>query len=539
MASKEAGLMAKLTPVDKLVAVNNLQEVTNPIYLNRNVPTPDGVLSYEIFGSSQEDRRTRMAYIDLHGHYMYPLAALKLKAYDRTLDKVLFSQGRYRLTKEGALVEDDENGDSGPEFLYSIWGKVKVKDKTTASTKEIQKFYEQPRDKLFLTKYPVIPAFYRDINTSTNSMSKSSNVLNSWYSSIIAYTQTLNQYTETFSHMSRITQSRIQGILVQIYQELMVNTVKGNPSKFGMLRRSLQGKNINYSARCVISAPVMIKQSPEDVQVKFGYALIPMAYVLSCFFPFIIYYAKQFFDAEFIQGGKAPVMDPKTKEIRYITYTESFDENYITKLVTRYINSPSSRFDLMETPTDEDGNVYHMVLTGRFNKDNTTFTREMTLTDFLYIVAKRATKDKHVFITRYPLDNYNGQFPCRVEISTTNNTMPVTIGNEVYKFFPVCEGDPSNSFVETAMFSNTYLGPMGGDYDGDTISIKPVFFKEDNDECEKRIMSNGYILSVEGRLLREMTKDFVLCGYNVTRISNNDDSFLVDINTKKAKYDIA
>ena len=463
MATRDAGLMAKLTPMDTFVKVNNLQEVTNPIYLNRNTPTPDGVLSYEIFGTSQEDRKTRMAYIDLHGHYMYPLAALKLKAYDRTLDKVLFSQGRYRLTKEGELVEDEENGDSGPEFLYSIWGKVKVKDKTTVSTKEIQKFYEQDRNKLFLTKYPVIPAFYRDINTMTSSMTKSSNVINSWYSSIISYTQSLTMYTDSFTHMSRITQSRVQGILVEIYNEFMVRTVKGNPSKFGMLRRSLQGKNINYSARCVISAPVLIKDTPDDVQVRFGYAVIPMAYVLSCFFPFIVHHMKRFFDAEFIEGGKAPVMDPKTKEIKYITYTETFDENYITKLITRYINSPSSRYDPIETPPDEDGNVYHMIITGRFNKNNTTFTREMTLTDLLYVVAHRATADKHVFITRYPLDNYNGQFPCRIEIATTNNTEPVTIGNEVYKFFPICKGDPSNSFVETLMFSNTYLGPMGGD----------------------------------------------------------------------------
>ena len=51
-------------------------------------------------------------------------------------------------------------------------------------------------------------------------------------------------------------------------------------------------------------------------------------------------------------------------------------------------------------------------------------------------------------------------------------------------------------------------------------------------------MSNGYILSVEGKLLREMTKDFVLCGYNVTRVSDGKDQFLVDINAKKPKYEI-
>ena len=91
------GLYTDLLDIEKFIRINNLQEVTNPIYLNKNVPTPDGVLSYEIFGSSQESRKQKMAYIDLHGHYMYPIAALKLASYDRTLSKVLYAQGQYRL----------------------------------------------------------------------------------------------------------------------------------------------------------------------------------------------------------------------------------------------------------------------------------------------------------------------------------------------------------------------------------------------------------------------------------------------------------
>lgn len=51
-------------------------------------------------------------------------------------------------------------------------------------------------------------------------------------------------------------------------------------------------------------------------------------------------------------------------------------------------------------------------------------------------------------------------------------------------------------------------------------------------------MSNGYILSVEGKLLRQLSKDFLLCGYNFTRISDNKTEFLKDINKVKPKYSI-
>lgn len=528
-----AGLQVWTLDVEKFIKVNNLKEVTNPIYLIKNLPTPDGVLSYEIFGTSQEDRRSRMAYIDLHGHYMVPVAAIKLKAYNRKLSDILFSVAKYRVDSNGELIQDDENGKTGPEFLYSIWGKVKTKEKTTVITKEIEEYYKQDRNALFITKYPVIPAFYRDINEQSSG-NMSSSKLNSYYSSIISYTQSLNQFTDTFTMMRNLTQARVQKLLTDIYQMLMIDTVKGSPSKFGMIRRFLLSKNVDYSARLVITAPMLNKESFDDVQVKYGYAALPLAYALSCFFPFMVHHLKKFFDAEFIQGGKHPVLDKKSGKVEYVSFSESFDENAITKMITRYINSPSTRFEPIQTPVDSNGKTGYMVLQGRFLKDNTTFTRKATLTDILYIVAKRATEDKHVFVTRYPVENYNGQFPARVDVSSTIKTEPVIIGETVYRFFPVIEGDPNNAFVDTLQFSNSYLEIIGGDYDGDQTSIKPCFTIESNRDAEKRLSSNAYLLNVEGKLMRGISKDFILTAYNLT----NGSEKLTDINTKAPMFKI-
>ena len=437
------GLTLDILDVEKFISLNKLVPCTNPIFLDRNMPTRDGVLSYEIFGTSQEERRNRFAYIDLHQHYMHPLAATKLGGYDRTLSKVLFSQSAYIL-KDGALIEDYENGRSGPEFLYEIWGKVKVRDKDTITTKELEKFFKQDRDKLFLTKWIVIPAFYRDLNTQDagGGIKKSSATINSKYSSIISYVQTLNTYSD-ISHYARLTQSRVQTLLCDIYEKLMVETVKGKPSKFGILKRSLQ------------------KPSYKDVQVKYGAATIPLAYTITSFLPFVVYQMKQFFESNFIQGGKVPVME--NGKIIYTTFRDTFDENEITKMVNLYLNDPSSRFNKVETPMDINGNKYHMIISGRFGKENTTITRAATLTDVLFICTVEATKDKHVFVTRYPLDNYNGQWPGRVEVASTIKTTPALIGDKYYQFYPVCEGDPMNAFVDTLQFSNTMIHKRGAD----------------------------------------------------------------------------
>ena len=39
-------------------------------------------------------------------------------------------------------------------------------------------------------------------------------------------------------------------------------------------------------------------------------------------------------------------------------------------------------------------------------------------------------------------------------------------------------------FVDTFSMSNLYLGAIGGDYDGDTITLKGVYTNEANDELK-------------------------------------------------------
>lgn len=68
------------------------------------------------------------------------------------------------------------------------------------------------------------------------------------------------------------------------------------------------------------------------------------------------------------------------------------------------------------------------------------------------------------------------------------------------------------------------------------MSLRPVFTKEANAECEERIKSIAYILNIEGENMREMSRDFSLCCYNLTVPFGNLPAELKDINALKAKY---
>lgn len=519
--------------IEAIVKVNKLQPCTNPISMIKNQPTPDGVLSYEIFGTSSQARKETMAYIDLHGHYMYPNAAVKLRSYNRTLSEVLYGTGLYTFDKKtGQFTKDDINGSSGPEFLYQCWPYIQVKEKETFTTKEIEQFFKRDRDSLFITKFLVMPAFFRDINDATGSQMSMSD-LNSIYNSIIAYTQNMASYTDMFSSMTYLTQGRVQRLLVELYEKIIIEKVKGNPSKFGMLRRAMLSKNIDYSGLMVICSPQLHTDSPEDVMAKIGYAVIPLARACAMFFPFMVHAVKKFFDRAFLQGGKFPVAYRSTGKFEYIDVTDTYDENEITKMISRYINSPSSRFDPVMTPPLADGSVHELAFIGRYYRTGLEFKRSMTMTDLLYIVAKDTLSDKHVYITRYPLDNYNGQFPTRIELSTTIQTQPVMYGEKQYRFYPVIEGDPTNAFIESIGFSNTYLDAMGGDYDGDTVSVKPIFTIEGNQDAEARINSKGYVLNISGGLMRSISKDFIITAYSLTKTDLTD---LKDANVEPPMY---
>ena len=114
--------------MDEFVKINNLKEVTSPVLFERGgVPNPDGLISNEIFGVSTKSRKETFAYIDLKGHFFHPHIYKIIKRVFRNIDKIVNGEDYYSITKEGQLVKDPENGETGIDFLYDNWEKIKWK----------------------------------------------------------------------------------------------------------------------------------------------------------------------------------------------------------------------------------------------------------------------------------------------------------------------------------------------------------------------------------------------------------------------------
>ena len=69
---------------------NNVKEITNPTFFGYNgLPTPDGLLSNEIFGITQADRAGIFGYIDLVEYFIDPSCYKALLRLDRKFNEIV------------------------------------------------------------------------------------------------------------------------------------------------------------------------------------------------------------------------------------------------------------------------------------------------------------------------------------------------------------------------------------------------------------------------------------------------------------------
>ena len=123
----EKHFVLDLLDVDKFVKVNELQEITNSVYFSRDgIPSPDGLLSNEIFGISKEDRSNIFAYIDLGGWFLHPLIYKIWSRMDSNLTAIIHGTKSFRIDAAGQFVED-ENGENGIEFIRKNIDKIRIR----------------------------------------------------------------------------------------------------------------------------------------------------------------------------------------------------------------------------------------------------------------------------------------------------------------------------------------------------------------------------------------------------------------------------
>lgn len=474
-------MKVNIVETDKFVKVNSLKEIKNPIYFDKGrTPTDDGLFSYTIFGRpGSVERKQVFAYIDLQKPFLHPLVLKNLKRLDRRFDTVVAGEGSWKIVN-GQLVEDNSgNGESGLDFLYTNWDNLKFKVTDSVQRKERVDFVSSfARNEAFTTKQIVIPAYYRDIDFSNIGTGKiAHDEINDKYAKLLRLVSSLgmNDFELVgFDFIGNISRLAIQNLLVDIFDYFTSKIEKKN----GIFRQAVMGKSIDYSCRSVISASNYNMNSYKDLKVTFESSGVPLTQCLVCFFPFAMKWLTDFFDKEFNRVRFIEKTDPATGKQRRIELARDcmadFEYDKIQKKIDQFVKAPTERFEVVKVKTVEGYQplVFRGVMRdpdrkGSGTGDSTISKRYLTWTDLFFMCAVDITRDKHVYITRYPMEDYFGCYPSRITVLSTFKTQPQIIEGVEYKFYPVIDlKTPKEKvpglFIDALQLFNAMLAAIGG-----------------------------------------------------------------------------
>lgn len=418
-------LKIELLDEEKFIKMNQIQEVTDPVFFVRDgVPTDRGLLSYEIFGITKEERTQTYGYIDLGGWFMDPLCYILWSRMDNRIKDIIHGTKTFSISSTGDFVVDPE-GENGVEFIKKNIDKIKIRSTDSSRREEHIKFLAKNKERMFLKKYIVIPPFYRDVNSASGT-ARGVGQLNKYYSNLLISVRSLKETANYGISLSTAVKGRVQEILVSIYNCLCgtggSDDGPGLSKKTGYVRNAANSKTADYGTRLIISAPQLKGERIEDLMVDLDHVALPLASALVNFKPFIKFFLRRFFDNEFggvqvhsIVNDKGEIESVRVKDPRISFSDEEFD-----KQINRFIHGFSNRFIPIEVPL-EDGRILYAMYKGRevdpetlkdkvpnesINKvdPNSTKYRRLTWCDVLYMAAVEASRDKHVLITRYPIN---------------------------------------------------------------------------------------------------------------------------------------
>lgn len=527
---RQDNLQVSLLDVDDFVKKNNLVEITNPVIFDASSnPTSDGLLSNTIFGITKESRASTFAYISLKKKFLQPLVYRIWSKVDSKIKSVIHGIGTYSIDKSGNIIEDPK-GDNGIDFLRKNLDKIKFRETDSIKRERYVKFLNDNRKNFFTDKLIVIPPFFRDIKVDGGKISVGD--INKLYINVMVSASAIGDSTEYGFSIGKSVEGRLQEGLIEIYKWFGTGTDSnpngGLPGKFGVIRRANLSKTTDYATRLVMSAPKLDVENIEDLRADFDYSVLPMTSAAANFFPFVIFHMRRFFENEFIGDTKYPILD-KDGTIIYgeiEDYQIQFSDEVLKKELDRFIHGYSDRFRPVKVLCRVKGKQEYLDLKWKgFYKEPDVKAlkneRPLTWCDVIYMACEEAVKDRMILITRYPIDTFYNEFATKIRLSSTIETEEAVFDNVVYTHYPKIRKedigkDTSSSFIDTMNICNGYLDSIGGDYDGDMVTIKGVYTDEANAELKKQLASNIHFINLGGNPVISTSKESIQALYAMT-----------------------
>lgn len=514
---------------DLYIKANDLPEITSGTLFSSNSSAPDenGLVSYEIFGNpGSKQRAKQFAYIDLGDVFLHPMAYDAIIMLAKPIKDILEGNGFFYVTPDGKITRVENKSDApkgfdcgqGCRWLKRNYKKINfTKDAMSTVRKDRINFLNSlSMDEMFITKWLVMPAYYRDVDLNTNKK----NDINMMYQNILSQAKTVKSMTAMFDN-EEVTDShiKIQAKINEMYQYFF--TFLGGSKAF--IQKHVMGKSPDYSSRMVISTAKINSNNPDEMQTDYAHSAVPLSMVLEDFAPFIEYGFKNFIRNQ-VNGSDYIYTKGKNNTITRIPLASHWEQvllhDNIHDLIKTYSDSKEHRLDYFCLEAEDGSMVPLGYITSKGTVTSTdseefanqaNIVRPITLCEMFYIIAMETVSDKQIMITRFPIEDYQNIYPSLMTIIPYEKTKRMTIQGKEYPRFPdislediankkesfICE-----NFNDTLQLFPTYLKALGADFDGDTVTVQGVFSKNDP---MKYINSPMNIINISGSTMRAVS----------------------------------
>jgi hypothetical protein len=361
-----------------------------------------------------------------------------------------------------------------------------------------------PKKLAFVQKWMVMPAVYRDVETSTTGGLREVPPINYLYIRLITSAPTVISGL-VFANGAR--KLRAQETLLEIHRAAL-SLVSG---KRGLIQDRILGKYNDYAVRAVLSSPPLAKaEKPGEQEVPFGSLGVPLYLYINLFQPFIVRALTEQF--RFFTEGQERVLisGPKEEPVYFELPADAkaaIGPDLFKKWIAKFMRSQESRLEPV-TVTGR-GKEIRIPIFDRW------LGRPTTLLDLFYVAAERVNADKDVMFTRYPVEDFRACHFAKASILTVERTKTVEINGRQFRHYPDV-AEPVR-WVDSCRLNNSYAKAMGADYDGDTHRIVGLFTQEANEEAERLIRRPTNFCDGQGYFGRPIGNEGILTLYSMTR----------------------
>lgn len=484
----------------------------------------DGLFSIKIFGRvGTVERKLRFGWIDLKLPVFNPTAFIALTRL-RRLNIDIMAGKRYARwdPKLRDFVEADplSGGRTGYSFFADHWADINWERTQSAERHDRIELLKQHKDKLMITRVPVMPAGMRELQVGDDGRT-TSDTINDTYRKMIAVANAIPaNLSPAVADLMDNTRWRLQ-LAVQEMYDYFEGLVKGK-KKFFMGK--FISRRIHDSTRNVISAPIpkstrlggpgTIRIMDNVVGLYQGYALIR---------PVMLYQLKQqFIEPCFIsQAVPIRLTNRRTLEQEEVDPPAHVYDDWMTNegLMRQigYFDTVSIRHDPMTIAGHYLALIYKAERNGKLVYKlfhdirqlpkglNRRDVHPVTFAEMMFLTMDKYIGKYPSLNVRYPIDHFGSIQPNNIYLKSTvdseiryelNDEWEIDETSHVAAEFPIL----GKAFHDTSSPHLFRLESQNGDFDGDTNSTTALQTEEARQELADFIMDKRALVGPDGQL---------------------------------------